>query len=88
MPASRGVKRPIPADRITKWIIDNKVLSIALGGLCVCVSVLLIWGRTSGAHTITMEHGTALPSEFISMAHSACLVHRHFILSIWVGVTI
>jgi len=45
MPASRGVKRPIPADKITKWIIDNKVLSIALGGLlwvlyvyfvCVC----------------------------------------------------
>ena len=33
MPASRGVKRPIPADKITKWIIDNKVLSIALGGL-------------------------------------------------------
>ncbi|XP_065904481.1 ubiquitin carboxyl-terminal hydrolase 24-like isoform X2 [Dysidea avara] len=32
MPASRGVKRPIPADKIMKWIIDNKVLSIALGG--------------------------------------------------------
>ena len=42
MPASRGVKRPIPAEKITLWIINNKVLSIALGGVvCVCVSVCL-----------------------------------------------
>ena len=40
MPASRGVKRPIPAEKITSWIITNKVLSIALGGVwCVCVCV-------------------------------------------------
>ena len=44
MPASRGVKRPIPAEKITLWIINNKVLSIALGGVvcvCVCLSVCL-----------------------------------------------
>ena len=30
--ATRGVKSPIPADKITDWLVDNKVLSIALGG--------------------------------------------------------
>ena len=39
MPASRGVKRPIPAEKITLWIINNKVLSIALGGVCACMHV-------------------------------------------------
>ncbi len=30
--AARGVRSPIPADRIAEWLVDNKVLSIALGG--------------------------------------------------------
>ena len=30
--AARGVRSPITAERITEWLVDNKVLSIALGG--------------------------------------------------------
>lgn len=30
--AARGVRSPIPADRIAEWLVDNKVLSIALAG--------------------------------------------------------
>ncbi len=30
--AARGVRSPIPADRISEWLVENKVLSIALGG--------------------------------------------------------
>ncbi len=30
--AARGVRSPIPADRIADWLVENKVLSIALGG--------------------------------------------------------
>lgn len=30
--AARGVRSPIPADRIAEWLVENKVLSIALGG--------------------------------------------------------
>ena len=58
MPASRGVKRPIPADKITKWIIDNKVLSIALGGVymyfivCACLCVCkFMYTLTDKQHT-------------------------------------
>ena len=45
--AARGVRSPITADRITDWLVDNKVLSIALGGMystytytCMCSVVL------------------------------------------------
>ena len=31
--AARGVRSPITAERITDWLVDNKVLSIALGGM-------------------------------------------------------
>lgn len=30
--AARGVRSPIPAESITKWLVDEKVLSIALQG--------------------------------------------------------
>lgn len=30
--ASRGVRSPIPADRVTEWLVQEKVLSIALQG--------------------------------------------------------
>ena len=32
-PARTGLKNPIPADRVKNWLIENKVLSIAFGGL-------------------------------------------------------
>ena len=32
-PARTGLKNPIPADRVKSWLIENKVLSIAFGGL-------------------------------------------------------
>ena len=32
-PARTGLKNPIPADRVKTWLIENKVLSIAFGGL-------------------------------------------------------
>ena len=34
--AARGVRNPIPADRITEWLVQEKVLSIALQGERVC----------------------------------------------------
>ena len=30
--ATKGVKSPIPAERVADWLVSNKVLSIALGG--------------------------------------------------------
>lgn len=30
--AAKGVKSPITAEKITDWLVNNKVLSIALGG--------------------------------------------------------
>ena len=30
--ATKGVKSPIAAERIAEWLVNNKVLSIALGG--------------------------------------------------------
>ncbi len=30
--AARGVRSPIPAERITEWLVQEKVLSIALQG--------------------------------------------------------
>lgn len=32
MSRSRGVKNPISKDRILEWLVENKVLSIALSG--------------------------------------------------------
>ena len=52
--AARGVRSPITADRITDWLVDNKVLSIALGGMystytytCMCSAVLCCMLYTS-----------------------------------------
>ena len=38
--AARGVRSPIPADRIADWLVENKVLSIALGGTYVHVCMV------------------------------------------------
>ena len=38
--AARGVRSPIPADRIADWLVENKVLSIALGGTYVGVYIV------------------------------------------------